>query len=86
MNATILLVYCILLLPPLCFCINCPLERVDPRTPHSSHLTSTDFSADRQYLGGGEVWGQRDGLPCPHATSWKGDRQSWRGKGEGGEA
>ena len=30
------------------------------------------------------VWGQWDGLPRPHATSWKGDRQSWRGKGEGG--
>jgi hypothetical protein len=55
----------------------------------SSHLPSTDFSADRQCLGGGgggEVWGQGDGLPRPHAKSWKGDGQSWRRKGEGGGA
>ncbi len=35
-------------------------------------------------FGGGEDWGQGDGLPRPHATSWKGDRQSWKGKSEGG--
>jgi hypothetical protein len=48
----------ILLLPPLCLCINCPLERAEldlshPPPPHSYHLSSTDFSADRQCLGGG---------------------------------
>jgi hypothetical protein len=55
--------------------------------PPSTVLIShpRDFPADRQCLGGGgEDWGQGDGLPRPHATSWKGDRQSWRGKGEGG--
>jgi hypothetical protein len=57
-----------------------------PLTPpphHSSNLSSTDLSADHQCLGG-EDWDQGDVLPHPHATSWKGDRQSWRGKGEGG--
>ncbi len=32
--ATILLVYCIWLLPPLCFCVNCPLERVELDLSH----------------------------------------------------
>jgi hypothetical protein len=88
-SATIFLVYCILLLTPLCFCMNCPLERVDltshsPPPPHSSHLPSTDFSADRQCLEG-EVWGQGDGLPRPHATSWKGDRQCLGGGEDWGQ-
>ncbi len=47
---------------------------------HSSHLPSTDFSANHQCLEG-EVWGQGDGLPRPHATSWKGDHQCF-GRGE----
>jgi hypothetical protein len=70
-SATILLVYCIFLLPPLCFCINCSSERVEldlshPPPPHSSNLSSTDFSADRQCLGGGEDWVR--GMNCPAPT------------------
>ncbi len=53
-----------------------------PPPLHSSNLSSTDFSADRQCLGG-EDWGQGDGLPRPHATSWKGDRQCFGGGGGG---
>ena len=49
-----------LLLPPLCFCINCPLERV---ALDLLHLPPTQFSspihglltADRQCLGGREI-------------------------------
>jgi hypothetical protein len=71
-SAAILLVYCILLLPPLCFCINCSLERVDLTShtppPHSSHLPSTDFSADRQCLGGGGGRFGFRGMGCPAPT------------------
>ncbi len=52
--ATILLVICILLLPPLWFCINCLLERVDltshpPPPPQLSSPIHRLFSC----LGGG---------------------------------
>ena len=40
-SAAILLVYCTLLLPPLCFCINCPLERVALDLSHPPPLTLT---------------------------------------------
>ncbi len=33
---------------------------------------------------GGRIGVRGMGCPPPHATSWKGERQSWRGKGEGG--
>jgi hypothetical protein len=88
-SSMILLVYCIMLLPPLCFCINCPLERVEldlshPPPLNSSHLLSTGFSADRQCLVGVGRFGVRGmGCPTPHATSWKGDRQCLGG-GPGG--
>ncbi len=36
--------------------------------------------------GGGEYWGQGDGLPRSHATPGKGVRPSWRGTGAGGGA
>jgi hypothetical protein len=40
-SAAILLVYCTLLLPPLCFCINCPLERVALDLSHPPPPTLT---------------------------------------------
>jgi hypothetical protein len=88
-SATILLVFCILLLPPLRFCINCPSERVEldlshPPPPHSSNLSSTDFSADRQCLGGGGRIGVR-GLDCPAPTTQAGrvTFSVWEGGGLG---
>ena len=55
------------------------LDLSHPPPPHSSNLSSTDFSADRQCLGGGLGSGGWATTPPPPATSWKGDRQSWGG-------
>ncbi len=38
-SVTIFLVYCKLLVPPLCFCINCPLERLALDLSHPPTLT-----------------------------------------------
>ena len=40
--------------------------------PHNLNTDGQLGESDRQCLGGGEDWGQGDGLPRPHATSWKG--------------
>ncbi len=57
--------------PPLCFCINCHLERAgfdiysNPPPPHthSSHLPFPDFETDWQCLGRRGDWVQGEGRP-----------------------
>jgi hypothetical protein len=81
-SAAILLVYCTLLLPPLCFCINCPLERValdlsdtPPPHPHPSSL----------WRGGGAAHPPDPNPPPPNTggqlrSPWMGDENCVGGR------
>ena len=76
--AAILLVYCTLLLPPLCFCINCPLERVALDLSHPPPPTLTLPACG---VGGGGVVAHPPDPNPPPPPNTDGQRSEVRGWG-----
>ncbi len=82
--ATILLVYCILLLPPLCFCINCPLQRraldlSHPPPPHPNPFPSITVGHPSSLWRGGVVAHLPDPNPPPPPNTDGQLRSPWMG-------